>query len=435
MDRAPMFEQMRDLYALRVRSMWRFLTKQPLSYWLICIYLFFEYVRPQSIYEPLDVLPWARLSIVLCLLAFFLEGRSWRLRGPADMVLMLFCAIVLASSALADSPAASLRALPVFLSWVLIYILISRSVTTEGRFLVFVLSFLLYNFKMSLHGTRSWAGIGFAFRDWGVTGAPGWFQNSGEFGIEMTMFFPISVCFILALRRYWGNGKLILFVLLPVTAVIGMVASASRGALVGGAAVLVWFLLRSRHKFRTLIATAAIVAVAVAILPDEQMQRLQETGTDATSLSRISYWKDGIKITNEHPILGIGYANWEQYYLMHYNPRGQLPHNIFVQAGSELGYSGLLVFGLLIVYTFVINSRTRKLARQLPEGGFIVGMARGLDGALVGYLVSGFFVTVLYYPYFWINLAMTVALHRVARNQLNRVSSAIAPQPAAVAVG
>jgi len=204
---------------------------------------------------------------------------------------------------------------------------------------------------------------------------------------------------------------------------------------VGGAAVLVWFLLRSRHKFRTLIVTAAIVAVAVAILPDEQMQRLQETGTDATSLSRISYWKDGIKITNEHPILGIGYANWEQYYLMHYNPRGQLPHNIFVQAGSELGYSGLLVFGLLIVYTFVINSRTRKLARQLPEGGFIVGMARGLDGALVGYLVSGFFVTVLYYPYFWINLAMTVALHRVARNQLNRVSSAIAPQPAAVAVG
>jgi hypothetical protein len=30
-------------------------------------------------------------------------------------------------------------------------------------------------------------------------------------------------------------------------------------------------------------------------------------------------------------------------------------------------------------------------------------------------MVSGFFVTVLYYPYFWINLAMTVALSTVAR--------------------
>jgi hypothetical protein len=37
-------------------------------------------------------------------------------------------------------------------------------------------------------------------------------------------------------------------------------------------------------------------------------------------------------------------------------------------------------------------------------------MAYGLDGALVSYLVAGFFVTVLYYPFFWINLALTVAL-------------------------
>jgi hypothetical protein len=38
-------------------------------------------------------------------------------------------------------------------------------------------------------------------------------------------------------------------------------------------------------------------------------------------------------------------------------------------------------------------------------------MAHGLDGALVGYVASGFFISVLYYPFFWINFAMTVALH------------------------
>ncbi len=94
-----------------------------------------------------------------------------------------------------------------------------------------------------------------------------------------------------------------------------------------------------------------------------------------------------------------------------------------MQAGSELGYTGLLVFGLLIFYTFVINARTRNLARQLPERGFLVGMAHGLDGALVGYLVSGFFVTVLYYPFFWVNLAMTVALHKAARHELRQASA------------
>jgi len=54
---------------------------------------------------------------------------------------------------------------------------------------------------------------------------------------------------------------------------------------------------------------------------------------------------------------------------------------------------------------------------QLGGNKFILYMAHGLDGALVGYLVSGFFVTVLYYPYFWINLSMTVALHGAAKNE------------------
>ena len=54
---------------------------------------------------------------------------------------------------------------------------------------------------------------------------------------------------------------------------------------------------------------------------------------------------------------------------------------------------------------------------QLGGNKFILYMAHGLDGALVGYLVSGFFVTVLYYPYFWINLAMTVALNQAAKNE------------------
>jgi O-antigen ligase len=413
----------RSLYELRVGTIWRFLKTQPASYLLVCLYLFFEYVRPQALYKSFDVLPWAFLSIVLCAAAFVVERRSWRFTTPADGLLALFSLVILAASAVAYYPAISFAALPLFLSWLLIYILISGIVTTEQRFLVFILSFFLYNVKMSLHATRSWAEIGFAFRDWGVVGVPGWFQNSGEFGIAMTMFFPISACFILALRRYWNKAKLTLLTLLSLTAVIGMLASSSRGALLGLVAVLFWFLMKSRHRVRALIATAAVVIAALVVLPTKQKERLASMGTDPTSVSRLVLWKDGIKITNEHPILGIGYANWGQYYRRNYNPGGLLPHNIFVQAGAELGYTGLLVFGLLIAYTFVINSRTRKIARRLPEGGFLHGMANGLDGALVGYLVTGFFVTVLYYPFFWINLAMTVALHKAARHEFRQVSA------------
>jgi hypothetical protein len=107
-----------------------------------------------------------------------------------------------------------------------------------------------------------------------------------------------------------------------------------------------------------------------------------------------------------------------------------LPHNIFVQAGAELGYTGLFAFLLLIGYTFVTNYRTRRLAGRSPGNRFLFCMAYGLDGALVGYLVSGFFVTVLYYPYFWINFAMTVALHRAAMEQWGRARQAVLPPQA-----
>ena len=43
-------------------------------------------------------------------------------------------------------------------------------------------------------------------------------------------------------------------------------------------------------------------------------------------------------------------------------------------------------------------------------------MAHGLDAGLVGFLVAGFFVTVLYYPFFWIQMTMTVSLFSVACN-------------------
>jgi O-antigen ligase len=134
-----------------------------------------------------------------------------------------------------------------------------------------------------------------------------------------------------------------------------------------------------------------------------------------------------------HPVTGIGYKNWMKYVQAHYPPwraEGsdwdiyQLPHNIFIEAGAELGYTGLLLFCGLIGMTFYTNRKTRKLAKQFGEEGvFAFKMAKAFDVALVGYMVAGFFVTVLYYPFFWINYSLTVALHTIV---MRRASAAAA---------
>jgi putative inorganic carbon (hco3(-)) transporter len=178
-------------------------------------------------------------------------------------------------------------------------------------------------------------------------------------------------------------------------------------------------MMKSRRKLKSLLVTLVLAVVVYAIVPPEQKARFEAMGQDATSVSRTTYWRHGLEMMRDYPILGIGYANWPEYHDVVYGRRA-LPHNIFIQAGAELGITGLLAFIALLTSAFFVNRDTRRLARFAPDGGrFIFYMAHGLDGAMVGFVASGFFVTVLYYPYFWINLAMTVALNNAARRAAN----------------
>jgi putative inorganic carbon (HCO3(-)) transporter len=403
------------LASLRPMAIWEFLRKQPLSYLLVLVYLFFEYVRPQAIYESLLGPPYARVVIILSVFAFLLERKRLRFGAP-EALLALFTLVIVASSIGAFYPSLSYGKLSVFLSWLIIYVLIANAVDTEERFLVLMLTFLLYSLKMSLFGTRSWAQAGFIFREWGTSGAPGFFRNSGEFGIQMCIFLPLMVAFIHALGDHLSRWSRAAGWAAAATAITGIVASSSRGALVGLAAISLWLLTKSRRKARAFVVLVALAGVVYAITPPEQKARMQAIGEDPTSVARSTYWKHGFEMINQSPILGIGYANWARYHASYYGTPA-LPHNIFVEAGAELGYTGLLAFVALIVTTFVVNRNTRMLARRREGGGrFPFYMAHGLDGAMVGFLATGFFVTVLYYPFFWINLALSVALNNSARN-------------------
>ena len=420
-----------SLYSIRIREIWGFLTRQSLSFWFLNGYLFFEYVRPQSIYREMDVLPWSWSFIVLALVTFLFERSRLRPLYAADQMLMLFSGMILVSSFSAVWPTESYNQLSLFFGWVLIYFLITNVVNSEQRFLIFMLGFLLYSTKMSQHGVQTYAGRGGGFASWGATGGPGWFRNSGEFGIQMCIFFPLSVYFFNSLRPYWSKWKLLIFLFMPLSALISIVASSSRGAVVGLAPVILWMLLKSTKRIQGL-TLAAILAVGVwFILPAEQKERFSSMGEDDTSQSRLVYWTRGMEMMREHPVTGIGYKNWLRYSRVNYeplygkggNPIVQLPHNIFVEAGAELGYTGLFIFFGLIGMTLYTNYRTRKIAKRLRDRGvFGAAMAHGLDAAMIGYLASGMFVTVLYYPFFWINYAMTVALHHSVVREAARVT-------------
>src|SRR5205814_4535971 len=105
---------------------------------------------------------------------------------------------------------------------------------------------------------------------------------------------------------------------MPATAVGCFIGSSSRGAVVALAAVGFWALLRTKQQLKTISALVVLSVAGWLLLPAEQKARCSSAGEDKTSLRRIEFWKAGLNMAVQHPVLGIGYFNWTRYYTAFY---------------------------------------------------------------------------------------------------------------------
>ena len=426
-----------DLLALRFRSLGRFFWAQGFAYWAMCLYLVFEYVRPQQLIGPLNALPVGQIVLGAALLGHLFSGRWFAMKGSGSWLLLVFTAVIVLSSLTAADPSVAIGQWRLWFSWIAVYFLIINVVNSEQRLVVFTV--VLADGQLlhvaggckAIRATRLHVcGLG---RDW----SPGLVQQLG--GIwHRDVHVPCCRMAVLPGRSALSNEMAqAVCLLMPLTAILGIIGSSSRGALLGLGALGVWLLLRTKHRVRSAVGVAVLAGAVWLIVPQEFKERFSAAGEDYTSQTRETYWRHGLEMAREHPVLGIGYGNWLTYYSKHYvdptahwyDPEGrvQVSHNIFIQCMAELGYVGLGAFLLLILATLRLNYHTRRLARAGPGA---VGRASrpswltASTGRLISYLVCGFFVTVLYYPFFWINFAFTVALNAIARrNQRDRASA------------
>lgn len=420
------------LYSLSPSKMWSAVKRQGAPFWLLCVYLIFEYVRPQTIWPALDVAPFAMMSLLGAAVALVIAPRdSGGTKSFATVLMVIFQVVILISSVQAYQPSESYKWFSLFFSWLVIYYLIVQIINTRVKFFLFMILYFLVNLKMAQHGFISWLANGFGFSSWGVSCAPGWFQNSGECGTQMAMIFPMWIYFIFSLGKYWPKNVRLLMWALPVMALGTVVATGSRGALLALVVASSFMVVKSQYRIRAIILLTLIGGVVFLVTPPEFKERFNEAGEDRTSQTRLMYWGHGIEILKEYPVLGVGYRNWIPYYSDHWPEDSpfqgvELPHNIFLEIGTELGWAGLVMYAILIVFTFVCNYRSRRAA-LIVDDRFLFYMAHGLDAALVAFLVSGQFVSVAYYPFFWINLAFSVSLRasveRVLKGRAMAVSS------------
>jgi putative inorganic carbon (hco3(-)) transporter len=398
-----------EFFAFNVKPMWAFFKKEHFAFWAISCYLFFEFVRPQSIFPQIDVLPYAQLFLILALAGAFVDPSVKWVSSPANKWIIFYLVWIIAATFTANYPDISKKHFMDFFGWFLIYFLMINIINSEKRFYIAVTIYLVAAAKIAIGTAKTWVMRGFSFTSWGLMGPHGYFHNSGELAVLMVMLFPLSYYLYAYGKPFlvnWQKYLLMLFWIAPILTVLG---ASSRGAQVALAGQLILMFRKSLFKIKPLIGIVILINAIIFLLPQEQKDRFTTAGDDRTSQQRLLYWKHGATMIEENPFLGVGYFNFASYYQEHYSydllySHAQLPHNILVQIGTDAGVPALLAFFMMLLFCMRTPFTSKKVSPISQYIGYGLGMG------VMGYFIAGQFVTITYYPFFWIHLAFMTAL-------------------------
>jgi putative inorganic carbon (HCO3(-)) transporter len=399
----------------------------------ILAYLVIEYTRLAAMFRFLAPLQLGKVAVGISMLGWAVAARTPKVGRRSgigiDIALAFFLFASFLSALQAHAQAEAWVQLINTVQCCIIYFLVGRIVSSSWRMRVFVLILLLLNLKLAQFGIRAY----FAGRAYGRSaefmasrgvgaGSTGFFANPGDFGVAMCVVWPLAGMLLLAESKRIPR----LILLASFAAFSGAIlVCGSRGAFLAATLTALVASVRNLRRFGVALLFLMLVPGFFYLLPGGSRDRLRSAlhwQEDKTASTRIALWRAGRKMFSDHPIFGVGPANFGQEYATRYagpgeDPETWVPHSIYIQALSELGLVGTIPLLLLIVSYFRLNARTLKNYRARgKEGQQALGqyMARGLNLAMVGYLLSGAFLAVLYYPHLWILSGLSVGLNTVS---------------------
>jgi hypothetical protein len=110
----------------------------------------------------------------------------------------------------------------------------------------------------------------------------------------------------------------------------------------------------------------------------------------ATNYSRLAFWRAGLKIFSDYPILGVGDMDLAKLYRIYKRPydreiQGHL-HNNFFHSLATLGVVGFLAIMFLLIKIFLIHLKLFKKLKNIP---FASSFSLGALGGFVSFIAAG----------------------------------------------
>jgi O-antigen ligase len=291
----------------------------------------------------------------------------------------------------------------------------------------------------------------------GGRGSGSFMEDENDLALTLAMSLP----FAYFLGTHGKRTPLIkaMFIIAGLAMIAAIVVTRSRGGFLGlmmAGFSIVWF---SRRRVRNLILVALIGMMAAFAIVQLDLLRAQDPNdphyrerhaqsyldemssiqdaTDATRVSRLYYWGRAWQMFKDNPVFGVGTGNFgwrvEEYEQSDpgWSPTqplsgGRVAHSIYFTLFAEYGLVGSAIFVALGVGLWNRMKRVRNRLALIDdsESEVLTALSRACSASLLAFLVSGAFLTVLYYPHFWYLLGFAITLERASLH--------LAPEPAHV---
>ena len=267
---------------------------------------------------------------------------------------------------------------------------------------------------------------------------PSFFGDNNSFGLALLMFLP--------LLAYLGN-----YLAQPIARnvarfglalnLIAVVATNSRGALVGMGAIGLMLLAQSKRKLHVLAVMAVVGIGLVFFTPAswrERMDTISDAQSDSTFMGRVRSWKMNTLVALDRPFFGGGFSSMEDQrvfdiyvnrfssldFIPTEDPAGPLAaHSIYFEILGDTGFVGLGLF-LAIMATGFNNLRViRRLTVNRPEWAWATDLAYALRLTLVAYAVSGAALSMAYFELYYVFTTLISVLRKHVETEVN------APKP------
>lgn len=238
--------------------------------------------------------------------------------------------------------------------------------------------------------------------------------------LSLVLLFGASFAVAAATGRGLPRLDRMLGLAVYIAVAAAVVATQSRGGLLGLAAITGVFVAERVKSKSLMMGLASVVFIALFVFADidgRQSGGAYEAGIDESAMGRIYAWGAALRMALDNPLTGVGLDNFYLNYFFYsdfWDGRNHAVHSTWFGVLGETGVLGLAAFLWMVVAIFRrIRVATMALAQHAQPSPILSATLRGLLGGIVGFCVSGTFLTQAFTWPIYIILALTVATARI----------------------